>query len=144
MNVSQKKNIYITVALILLFIVTVQALFFNKILTPRYLSDIELKINGLVLLSEPVSMQQLLSINDKWILLIHNDEQQQAVSKLTDSLPKKIAEKTDVIENSVNYGELDQAHIFVANTKHNIIATIKPPFDINKMKLTYASVFTHR
>ena len=43
----QKKTLK-TVLMIVAVIALIQGLFLNKMLTPRYLSDLDLKINGLV------------------------------------------------------------------------------------------------
>ena len=40
------KNIKISLALIILFMVSVLSLFINKLTTPRYLSETELRVNG--------------------------------------------------------------------------------------------------
>jgi len=143
MDVSQKKNITLTVIAAILFMATVLALFINKITTPRYLSTIELKINGLVLLNELVNMQAA-EPGEQWILLVHNTQQQKAANALLDSLPKKIANSTAVIENTYAYSNLAQENILIANAEQTIIAYFTPTFDRNKMKLTYSSVFTHR
>ena len=54
---SQKRGIWLTVIACLVFMAILWGLFFHKITTPRYLSSIELRVNGLVLLEQP----QLLS-----------------------------------------------------------------------------------
>ena len=147
MNVEQKKNITLTVIAAILFMAAVLALFINKITTPRYLSNIELKINDLVLLDEPITLQSPNGSNPQdaqWLLLTHNAEQEKAANALVESLPKKIASLTVVSENTVDYPSLDKENIFIVNTDKVIMAYFKPSFDRNKMKLTYSSVFTHR
>lgn len=49
---EQQKNIKKTLFILVAVMVTILVLFLNKITTPRYLSNIELKINGLVLIKE--------------------------------------------------------------------------------------------
>jgi len=127
-----------------LFMVMVLALFLNKITTPRYLSDIELKINGLVLIKEPIELNDAQPVNDQWLLLTHTEKHQQAASQLVESLPRKIAQYTRVQESTVSHPSLESGTILIANPQQEIIAYFTPPFDRNKMKLTYSSVFTHR
>ena len=143
MDVSQKKNITLTVIAAILFMATVLALFVNKITTPRYLSAIELKINGLVLLEEPIAMSEQ-GAGEQWLLLVHNAQQQQVANNLLEILPKKITDNTTVINNLQRYSNLAQENILIANPSQNIIAYFTPAFEQNKMKLTYSSVFTHR
>lgn len=142
MDVAQKKNITLTVIATILFMITVLALFFNKITTPRYLSDIELKINGLKLIKPALPWER--SGDERWILLTHNADQEKLVMILLESLPRKIALKTSVASNIVVENDLGTDVILIAKPAEGIIAYFTAPFDNNKMKLTYASLFTHR
>ena len=49
----QKRGIWLTVVACVVFITILWMLFYHKITTPRYLSPIELRVNGLVLLKQP-------------------------------------------------------------------------------------------
>ena len=72
----QKRGIWLTVIACLAFMSILWILFYNKITTPRYLSMIELRVNGLVLLKQPKSLSEIKAKaiaaelpSDKWQLL---------------------------------------------------------------------------
>lgn len=143
MDVAQRKNITLTVIAAILFMIVVLALFFNKMTTPRYLSDIELKINGLILLKPRLMFNDDIG-ETRWMLLTHNDQQAMAATNLLISLPRKISIDTISKKNELIIDGVNQDSIWVVNPDKEIIAYFKPPFDTNKMKLTYSSVFAHR
>lgn len=66
----QQRSIWLTVIGCLLFIAILLGLFFHKITTPRYLSAIELRINGLVLLDQPQPLPVLQLPPGKWYVLL--------------------------------------------------------------------------
>ena len=75
---AQRRGIWLTVTGCLIFISILLGLFFHKITTPRYLSIIELRINGLILLEQPQLLSALQSGEavaeqlppGKWSLLV--------------------------------------------------------------------------
>lgn len=149
MNTIQQKNIIKTVLIILAVIVAIQVLFLNKMLTPRYLSDIELKINGLVLLKQP----KPLSIDQQpegWLLIAGNHEQKQLLVNFVAGLKTAIQAKTSIME-SKKVQELNgnspydtQEAIGIIHPNQQLIGYLKPPFNEHKMILTYSSIVAHR
>ena len=122
-------------------------LFLNKITTPRYLSDIELKINKLELMKQPV----VINNNDKhWLLLSSNPRQQTLLegfmTQLRDSIQKntQIADLSQLNLSSIGLPYNTEDNIGIVNPKGELIGYFKAPFDEHKMILTYSSVFTHR
>jgi hypothetical protein len=150
---EQQKNIKKTVLMIVAIMVTILALFFNKITTPRYLSTIELKINGLEFL-DPKTTAALTSINNElWLLVASDDEDKQLLENLHSSLKNSLQKKVQVVDRAAL--ALD-AEILKTRSDRNkkIIPIIRPsgeyaayftaPFDSHKMILTLSSIVTHR
>jgi hypothetical protein len=147
MSDVQRKNILKTVLIIVAIMVTILLLFLNKITTPRYLSDIELKINKLELVKEPVTLQ---ASGNQWSLLASTAEQKAVLAELMPELRPHIQEKTHIITIDSITGINSELpfdpteNIGIANTEGKLIAYFKPPFDQHKMILTYSSLITHR
>ncbi|MGH1485539.1 MAG: hypothetical protein ACRBCI_04910 [Cellvibrionaceae bacterium] len=147
MSDVQRKNIIKTVIIIVAIMVTILLLFLNKIMTPRYLSDIELKINKLELIKEPIILDNNI---DKWLLIAGTTEHTKILTELNLELRDSIQEKTNIVEFKQLSPPVDafpydpQEHIGIANAKGELIAYFRPPFDQHKMILTYSSVITHR
>ncbi len=75
MNSDQKKSVQKTVLIIVAIMATILVLFLNKITTPRYLSNIELKINGLVLQKSMTNAGLDMSAAEgRWVLLVSDAE----------------------------------------------------------------------
>lgn len=148
---AQAKNIKKTIATIIVIMVTILVLFFNKITTPRYLSNIELKINGLELVNkaDQISIGKNLS-GDFWLLLARDEEDKLILDELHRSLKTKIREQVVVVYRSTLNSTIDLS----VNTTKKTVPIIKPsgeflgyfksPYDKNKMILTLSSVITHR
>lgn len=147
---SQQKNIIKTVLIIVILMVTILLLFLNKIATARYLSDIELKINGLILLDSPQTMEMPQS-DAKWILVASTPEQKKLLDEFYPSLRKSAKAITDVtlapisLQSQINKQLPDYSrYISVINSDKKLMAYFKPPFDEHKMLLTYSSIVAHR
>jgi preprotein translocase subunit SecD len=146
---EMQKNIKKTVLVIVAIMVTILALFINKITTPRYLSNIELKINGLELIktSQPNIIGEDAS-GEYWMLLAADKEDKAAMDALHQELKPSLRDKVIVVYNAAT--EL-KAQV---NRPGKIIPIIKPsgeflgyftyPYDTHKMTLTLSSVLTHR
>ena len=146
---DMQKNIKKTVLTIVAIMVTILALFINKITTPRYLSNIELKINGLELIKESQRSAVDKSVSGEyWMLLAADKEDKAALDILHKALKSGLREKIVVVSNAAT--EL-KAQV---NRTGKIIPIVKPsgefigyftyPYDKNKMVLTLSSVVTHR
>lgn len=134
-----------TVLIILTAMVVILLLFFNKITTPRYLSVMEHRINGLVLLREPTPMADT---SDQWRLLFTTDKQQQTLTDWYPLLRQYIQAKTTVIDSTelaidqpLPYDQ--QRSIGIVNPQGVLLGYFKPPFDHQRMILTYSSLTTH-
>jgi hypothetical protein len=147
---AQQKNILKTVIIIVMVMATILILFFNKLMTPRYLSDVELKINGLVLLDNPPLIN--VEINEsQWLLAAHTQEQKKMLDELELSLRKAVKMSTKIIlapialQSQINK-ELPNYSTFISiiNADKKLMGYFKPPFDEHKMLLTYSSVHAHR
>lgn len=149
---SQKKSIQKTVLIIIAIMVTILVLFINKITTPRYLSNIELKINGLELVKKaqsptPSSEKEGVS-NKQWILLVDNSKDKLFLEDVYQSLKRSIRQQVIIV-----YGS-NEALTARLNTRKKVIPLIKPsgefiayftsPYDKEKMVVTLSSVVTHR
>lgn len=146
---DMQKNIKKTVLTIVAIMVTILALFINKITTPRYLSNIELKINGLELIKETQrsSIDKAIS-GEYWMLLAADNEDKAALDTLHQALKTSLREKIIVVSHA---GTELKAQV---NRKGKIIPIVKPsgefigyftyPYDKNKMILTLSSIVTHR
>jgi len=142
---QQQKNITKTVVIIAFIMTAFLGMFLHKITTPRYLSNIELKVK------EPVSSDKLLDKKqpDDWLLLI-DENNKEFVAALKDSLKPKLKNKLTII----NKENLSASTVKGLKLKENTLALfdeegrykgyLRSPFDINKMKLTLSSVLTHR
>lgn len=145
---TQKKNILKTVAIIVVVMTTILLLFLNKITTPRYLSDIELKINGLILVKEKPQVE--MDNKNTWFLISHTEKQTALIASFLSELKPSIQEKTQALSSTEPLALQLSQHIPhndvipIINDKNQLIAYIKPPFDQHKMLLTYSSVYTHR
>lgn len=147
---TQDKNILKTVLIIIACMITILLLFLNKITTARYLSDIELKINGLVLLDEP-PLINLVENKQEWTLVANTEKQKQILDELQQSFRKSVKESTNIVlapialQSQLNKQLPDYPSVIgVINKDKRLVAYFKPPFDDHKMLLTYSSVVTHR
>ena len=147
---EQKKNIQRTVLVLVGVMLLILVLFLHKMTTPRFLSQIELKINGLILLNEPIEFSEPLS-QSSWWLITSSEKQKQSIQSWLDELPKKIAKNTQVIDHSrfnqpVQFDSMNIPinSVLIINPENQIIAYFKKPLDKYKTQLTYSSVFTHR
>ncbi|MBX2809119.1 MAG: hypothetical protein KTR20_10860 [Cellvibrionaceae bacterium] len=146
---NRQKNIYLTLVLSIGFMVLVLALFVNKMMTPRYLSALELKINGLMLLEQAAAIDGL-EADGTWRLLSDAPQAREFLQRFIATLPNKIQQKTQgialpperwqVLANKLPSNNV----IAIVNQQGQLMAYFTPPFNHNKMKLTYASVVAHR
>ncbi len=155
---TQDKKILKTVVILVAVMLTILGLFLNKITTPRFLSSIELKVNGYILLNanKDGSRKDSENIfgaydNDKWTIVIIDESQREAITDLLSSLKNPMKSNTDVVLlNNEIKAKLSQQLpdrddiIAVVNENNKLSGYFKAPFDNNKMVLTYSSVFTHR
>lgn len=151
----QKKTLK-TVLMIVAVIALIQGLFLNKMLTPRYLSDLDLKINGLVLLQQPQSLSAealgLTPAPGEWLLLAGNSAQQQVLTDFVAGLKTKIQQQTAIVDiqhwqgAGVDLGaDYDSTEaIGIVDPKQRLVGYLKPPFNDYRMTLTYSSIVTHR
>ncbi len=147
---SQSKNITKTVLILVAVMATILALFLNKITTPRYLSDIELKINGLILLKDKhrqVMSSKLQHSQLQWMLVAQNAADQKVLEDFLSQVKKSIRKKMVVAElNSIVLPPniFPQDAILLVNPQGQWVAYVKPPYQYPKMLLTLSSVITHR
>lgn len=158
MIAEQKKSIVKTVVIIVLVMVTILVLFIHKITTPRYLSNIELKINGLVLFDQLVSSNLHSAFKadaDEWFLVVSNEEDKKILSDFVREFNQKIPNKVTVLdrdffsENNIVIPEeimsaSTQKNVLLINSSDQYVAYFKPPYDEHKFILTLSSVVTHR
>ncbi|MFT5420864.1 MAG: hypothetical protein ACI9D5_001617 [Candidatus Endobugula sp.] len=146
---EQQKGIKKTVLIIVAIMATFLVLFFNKITTPRYLSDIELKVNGLVLIDEIKRVRASGTISDtQWMLIVNNEQDKQLLEGLRQSLKGGVGKKIILVDQATV--ELNTE----INTTKKIIPILKPsgeylgyltsPYDKKKLIVTLSSVVTHR
>lgn len=147
---TQKKNIKKTVLIIVVLMSSILLLFLNKITTARYLSNIELKINGLVLLDK-AEMLDIKNESAQWLLVANTEKQKELLDEFKPSLRKKAKNATQIVLAPIQLqSQLNKfipnysSNISIINPDHQLIGYLKPPFDEHKMLLTYSSVFTHR
>ncbi|MGH1439886.1 MAG: hypothetical protein ACRBBR_07250 [Cellvibrionaceae bacterium] len=147
---TQQKNIIKTVLIIVALMASILLLFLNKITTARYLSDVELKINGLILLDPPQTME-MTQHNAKWVLVANTQEQKKLLDEFYPSLRKSAKAITDItlapisLQSQINKQLPEYSrYISVINTDKKLMAYFKPPFDQHKMLLTYSSIVAHR
>lgn len=143
---AREKNVLKTVAILVAAMVIILALFMNKIMTPRYLSDIELKINRLELIDKPVKINT--NIEQQWSLVVSSEEQRELAEGLMLVLRDKIRKQTRIVDASTIASQTlpydQQENIGIIHATGEFVAYLKPPFDQHKMILTYSSLFTHR
>ena len=146
---EQQKGIKKTVLIIVAIMATFLVLFFNKITTPRYLSDIELKVNGLILIDEVKRVTASGAISGKqWMLVVDNEKDKQLLEDLRQGLKGGVGKKIILVDQATV--ELNAG----TNTTKKIIPILKPsgeylgyltsPYDKNKIVITLSSVVTHR
>ncbi|MGS2718402.1 hypothetical protein ACVBE9_09535 [Eionea flava] len=149
-QISIKKTVWIIVAVM----VTILTLFIHKITTPRYLSQIELKINGLVLFGKnnPQTIESLSHAGSSWMLLVDTEEERQLFKEIMPLLDNSVKTKI-VVKEEADIGDTQNIQQQIQTSK-SIIPLIKPngeyigyfvsPYDNNKVILTLSSVVTHR
>jgi hypothetical protein len=158
MNALDKK-IYKTIIIIVTVVSVILVLFFNKLMTPRFLSSIELRLNGYVLLNadrdgnrkqSPIIFEQS-SDKKQWFILVKNDVQNQLMEDFFTILKDPMKSHTEVMKTTrelttkLTQQISDQDNfIAVINDDGKLSGYFKPPYDKTKMVLTYSSVFTHR
>jgi hypothetical protein len=153
MTTDQQKSIKKTVWIIVAIMVTILVLFINKITTPRYLSFIELKINGLVLFKkENKTLIEELVANPSWVLLVDSEEEKKLLDDVTLLLDDSVKDNVEVMDEGTLGAQYDLQSDIKFNK--NIIPIIKPtgeyvgylisPYNRNKVILTLSSVVTHR
>lgn len=147
---AQQKNIIKTVLILLVVMISILLLFLNKITTARYLSEIELKINGLILLDKPQRIYEV-GTGSSWTLVASTPAQKIILDDLEQSLRRSVKESTQIIEAPIQVqSQINKiipdyaAFISILNRERELIGYFKPPFDQHKMLLTYSSVVTHR
>lgn len=143
---SLQKNIIKTVLIIVAVMATILVLFIHKITTPRYLSDIELKINGLILLKSP---QQLSNLDERlqgsWLLLVNNEKNKKIVEEVHNNLKGRVSHKLLLVDQkSFSALTADEETMPLINANGEYMAFLKPPYEKNKMIMTLSSTITHR
>jgi hypothetical protein len=153
------KKIYKTILIIAVVVSVILVLFFNKLTTPRFLSSIELRINGYVLLNADRDGSRkespiIIAPNpdtEKWTILVKDETQKQLVNNIFTILKNPMKSNTELLLstqaiNTKLSAQLPEKDNFIAviNDDGKLSGYFKPPFDKNKMVLTYSSVFTHR
>ena len=149
MSVEQKKNISKTIVIIVLVMVTILTLFIIKITTPRYLSNIELKINGLVLLSEPIPIPPLIEPSSSDWLLIVNDAQESALMQsIAIQVGERVEQSIRVLDRQTLSLDSDYRlplkRIAIIKPQGQYMGYFKKPYNEHKLILTLSSVITHR
>ena len=134
------KNIKISLALIILFMVAVLSLFINKLTTPRYLSAPELLVNGYYQFPNPKEFSnfQILTSNNvvldkdifkgKWTLIYFGYTRCPAECPVAMSLIKTL------------YSTLDSKGFNLSN-KQTLLVTIDPENDAPNTVDKYAKAF---
>ena len=138
----QKKAIIKTVSIIVVIMTTILVMFINKITTPRYLSDIELKINGLELLKPPYDVK-VSNEQSHWILVASNKEEMDVLESFYASLKTSLRKRV-VIQQQDGFPDRRDQTIAIVKSGEHYMGDLKPPYDHHKMTLTLASVITHR
>ncbi len=143
---SQKKKIVKTVAIIVVIMITILVLFIHKITTPRYLSNIELKINGFVLFDNPISISEKVSKKieaNQWALLVRTKNQKEIFESFVSAFNQKLPNHIAIVENNITEDSLSSG-ILLVNPSAEFLGYFKAPYDEHKFILTLASVVTHR
>lgn len=155
----QKKAIIKTVLILVVVMSTILLLFLNKITTPRYLSTIELKINGLELLKAPyvVSIEDkelitnMMSDDIQWLLVASDAAEMKTLEGFHQSLKRSVQKQVAIVMQDGFPDQMEDSIALVklsaqSNEQHvaSFMAYLKAPYDYHKMTLTLASVITHR
>lgn len=153
------KRIYKTIAMIFVVVSVIMVLVFNRLMTPRFLSTIELRVNGYILLNADRDGSRKLSPsivnsnedNKKWFIVVDNESEKELISNLLSIVNDPMKSNTEVmlstpIIDSKLFQQVSNQNNFIAviNDTGKLSGYFKPPFDRNKMVVTYSSVFTHR
>ncbi len=152
---EQQKNIKKTLFILVAVMVTILVLFLNKITTPRYLSNIELKINGLVLIKESKAIigMEHTQPDALWRIIVKDKDDVLFFSDVYQSLKTSVRENVAVVDSanvtSLIYSQLsgipeNTKIIPILNPSGELIGYFKKPFDKNKAILTLSSIVTHR
>ncbi|MFT7387392.1 MAG: hypothetical protein ACI8VC_000632 [Candidatus Endobugula sp.] len=157
MATDQQKSIKKTVWVIVAIMVTILVLFINKITTPRYLSLLELKINGLVLFKKnSQAVIDAVAPSPLWVLLVNSEEETQLLKDVMLLLDDSVKTSIVVVDESTLTDQYQtQSDIqSLTHSTNDIIPIIKPtgeyvgylvsPYNRNKVILTLSSVVTHR
>ncbi|ODS24021.1 hypothetical protein AB835_05710 [Candidatus Endobugula sertula] len=141
---TQQKNIKKTVFLLIVAMVTILALFLHKITTPRYLSNIELKINGLVMLEDKQKLNFVSDkLNESWILIAADKEDRQRLEALLQMLKPYLRKKVTIVDRSEVVATFTDDIIPVVRPSGKYLAYFKPPYEQHKMLLTLSSLLAH-
>jgi hypothetical protein len=153
------KRIYKTIAMIFVVVSVIMVLVFNRLMTPRFLSTVELRVNGYILLNADRDGSRKLSPsivdsnedNKKWLIVVDNESEKELISNLLSIVNDPMKSNTEVmlstpIIDSKLFQQVSNQNNFIAviNDTGKLSGYFKPPFDRNKMVVTYSSVFTHR
>ncbi len=89
--------------------------------------------------------------NKKWFIVVDNEKEQELIVSLLSIVNDPMKSNTEVM---LSTPDIDTKLFDQVSNQDNFIAVIndtgklsgyfKPPFDRNKMVVTYSSVFTHR
>ena len=119
---DRRRGVRITVAVLVVFIITVLGLFYNKITSPRVLSPTELRINGAFQFDKPRIFKDfqltdhrgeafsLVNLQDKWTLMFFGftycpdicPTTMASLNELVGTLDEKILAETQVVLVSVD------------------------------------------
>ena len=153
------KKIYKTILIIFVVVSVIMVLVFNRLMTPRFLSTVELRVNGYIILnadrdgSRKASNSILNSSEDnkKWFMVVGNEKEKKLIDDLLSILNDPMKSNTEVmlttpaVDSKLAEQVSNQDNfIAVINDEGTLSGYFKPPFDRNKMVVTYSSVFTHR
>lgn len=150
MQTTLQRNIWRTLIAALAFMAVVLLLFLNKITTPRYLSDIELRIHGLELLQQPLTLEAQTS--NQWRLVSMNPQQQTKLNNALAKMPKRIQNKIETLsldKLAEKYRETiatieGKETVKIIKPNGVLFAVLHAPIETNRIVLTLSSVITHR
>lgn len=153
------KRIYKTILIIFVVVSVIMVLVFNRLMTPRFLSTVELRVNGYILLNadrdgsrkqSPIILSSS-EDNKKWFIVVDNETEEKLVTSLLSILNDPMQSNTEVLLSTPEiasklFEQVSDQDNFIAviNDTGKLSGYFKPPFDRNKMVVTYSSVFTHR
>lgn len=141
---AQQKNIAKTVLILCVIMVTFVSLFVHKLTTPRHLSEIELRINGLVLDEHPlIDFPVEFSGKNKWILVLSDGDNKSFFESVQKNLRDHIGQQLVLVLQEDQWRD-DKKQAFLFKPSGDYIAYLKPPFEERKAILTLSSVITHR